>query len=254
MFNWKPDPAGERLKRALEGQDGSDAWRALGEPRLRLRDVAMRFLVRNSQETENIIVIHKSPPLLTIMKALNGYSNNVFQPLSNHIGGPEAVETIVRKRLPSEWQSEVIITNAAGAGETNRLSPRATVAILWELRQQLHQLGKDLPDVLPVNGLDQGTLRTRLDEAPYRGRIVGKTGTFGSVGAASLAGVLRTPKHGHVAFAILNRGVAVPEARARQDQFVRALIDATQAQSWDYAVDEKPIHAEAKVELARGGG
>ena len=248
IFNWRADPAGHKLKRALQGLDGAEAWAALGEPRLRLRDVAVRFLATEAQRDGSVAVVHSSPPLLTVLKALNGYSNNVFHQLSNRIGGPRAVETIMRERLPSGWQSEVTITNAAGAGDSNRLSPRAAVAILRELRRQLRERGKDLPDVLPVNGFDRGTLRKRLVEAGYRGCIVGKTGTSGAVGASALTGVLRTPKYGYVAFAILNSWVPVPEARMRQDAFLRALIDATHAQPWDYAVDDKPIHAEARVD------
>ena len=157
------------------------------------------------------------------MKALNGYSNNVFHLLSDRIGGPQAVEAIARKHLPSTFSSEVIITNAAGAGEANRLSPRAAVAILWELRKKMRGLGKDLPAVLPVNGRDRGTLERRLSNDRYRGCIVGKTGTSGSVGASALVGVLRTDRYGQVAFAILNSWLPVPEARQRQDAFLRSL-------------------------------
>ncbi len=249
MFNWQADPGSVRLRRALQGLDGAEAWAAIGEPPSRLSQVALRFLNGAPQRSPGrVIAEHHSPPLLTIVKALNGYSNNVFHLLSDRIGGPQAVEAAMRKRLPAAQQAEVIITNAAGAGDSNRMSPRAAVAILWELRRQLRGLGMDLPSVLPVNGLDDGTLKNRLDEADYRARIVGKTGTFGSVGATALVGVMRTPKHGHVAFAVLNSWVPVPEARRRQDAFLRALIDATDAEPWEYVRNDKPIHAEASVD------
>ena len=32
IFNWKADPEGRRLKRALEGLDGGEAWRSIGMP------------------------------------------------------------------------------------------------------------------------------------------------------------------------------------------------------------------------------
>jgi D-alanyl-D-alanine carboxypeptidase/D-alanyl-D-alanine-endopeptidase (penicillin-binding protein 4) len=248
IFNWKADPTGQRLKRALQGLDGSEAWAAIGEPASRLKEVALRFAAGRSQLTSSKVLIeNRSPPLTTIIKALNGYSNNVFHLLSDSIGGPQAVEAIVRKHLPPALYSEITIANAAGAGELNLLSPRAAVAILWELRKQLRAHGKDLPSVLPVNGLDAGTLRKRLGEGHYRGCIVGKTGTFGSVGATALVGVLRTGKYGHVAFAVLNSWLPVPEARRRQDDFLRALIDATEAKPWDYVPEEKPIFAEARI-------
>ena len=97
------------------------------------------------------------------------------------------------------------------------------------------------------NGRDRGTLERRLSNDRYRGCIVGKTGTSGSVGASALVGVLRTDRYGQVAFAILNSWLPVPEARQRQDAFLRALIDATDAKPWDYVPRNKPIFDEAQV-------
>jgi D-alanyl-D-alanine carboxypeptidase/D-alanyl-D-alanine-endopeptidase (penicillin-binding protein 4) len=248
IFNWKADAAGHRLKRALQGLDGGEAWVSMGEKSSRLKTVALRFAGGRPQSaSRRILLANFSPPLLKIVKALNGYSNNVFHLLSDRIGGPPAVEAMMRRQLPPAFASEVTIANAAGGGEVNRLSPRAAVAILWRLRKQLRGFGKDLPDVLPVNGLDAGTLKRRLDEERYRASIVGKTGTFGSVGACALTGVLRTRKYGDVAFAVLNSWLPVPEARRRQDAFLRALIDATGAEPWAYVPDEKPISEEASV-------
>ena len=251
IFNWKTDPMGQRLKRALQGLDGGEAWAATGGPSLPLKKAALQFGAGGLQQTSGKVLIeNRSPPLIRIVKALNGYSNNVFHLLSDRIGGPRAVEALMRKHLSPALQSEITITNGAGAGESNRLSPRAAVAILWELRKELRAHGKDLPSVLPVNGLDAGTLKKRLSEDPYRGRIAGKTGTFGSVGASALVGVLHTAKYGDVAFAVLNSWVAVPEARRRQDVFLRALIDATDAKPWDYVPNENPIFTEATVKAS----
>jgi D-alanyl-D-alanine carboxypeptidase/D-alanyl-D-alanine-endopeptidase (penicillin-binding protein 4) len=248
LFNWKTDPKGQRLKRALQGLDGGEAWAAISEPSAQGKKVTLRFLAGAPQPTSGkALVENRSPPLITIVKALNGYSNNVFHLVSDRIGGPQKVEALARRHLPAALRSEVTITNGAGAGETNRLSPRAAVAILWALRKELRAHGKDLPSALPVNGLDVGTLKHRLTEDAYRARIVGKTGTFGSVGASALVGVLRTAKYGDVAFAVLNSWVPVPEARRRQDKFLRALIDATGAKPWDYAPGGKPIFAGATV-------
>lgn len=249
IFNWKPDPTGDRLKRALQGLDGAEAWAAIGAPPAQLKVAALRFDAKASpQIAGKALATNHSPPLMTIVKALNGYSNNVFHLLSDRIGGPQAVEAIARKHLPAALSSEVTITNAAGAEELNRLSPRAAVGLIWELRKQLRVSGKDLTDALPVNGLDDGTLKRRLDEVPYHARIVGKTGTFGSVGSSDLVGVLHTKKYGDVAFAVLNSWLPVPEARERQDAFLRALIDATGAEPWPYKRDEKSPLENASVD------
>jgi D-alanyl-D-alanine carboxypeptidase/D-alanyl-D-alanine-endopeptidase (penicillin-binding protein 4) len=162
--------------------------------------------------------------LRDVVKALNGYSNNVFHQFSDTIGGPARVEAVARSVVGPEQSGEIRLDNGAGAGTTNRLSPRVTVAILDALAAELAGHGLDLTDVLPVSGIDAGTLRDRLDDGGLRGALVGKTGTYGSVGACALAGVVATQRWGRVTFAILNRDVAVPEARRRQDAFVRALV------------------------------
>jgi len=248
-FNWRSDDHGRRLKRALQGLDGANAWDAIGEPRARLRAMGLDFAAKPvAPPSGQTLLVHHSPTLRAIVKALNGYSNNVFHPLSNRIGGPGVVESLMRARIPASWRSEVIITNAAGAGESNRMSPRAAVAILWELGKELREHELRFPDVLPVNGLDAGTLGDRLNDEPYRARVAGKTGTYGSVGASALAGVLRTPEHGEVAFAVLNSWVPVPEARQRQDAFVRALIETLAAQPWDHVTNDEPLFRRARIE------
>lgn len=249
MFNWQPDPQARRLKRALQGLDGLPAWLALGEPRSRLSSVGLRLHgEQTSLRSGETLAVHRSPPLRTIVKALNGYSNNVFHGMADHVGGAAAVETSMREHVAAALRSEITITNGAGAGESNRLSPRAAVAILWELERELSKHELRLVDALPVNGMDTGTLQDRLDTPPYRARVVGKTGTYGSVGASALAGVLRAPAYGEVAFAILNSWVPVPEARQRQDAFVRSLIEAVHATAWDYAPNQQPIFADARIE------
>ncbi len=142
---------------------------------------------------------------------------------------------MARAAVPREWADEIVIDNAAGAGETNRMSPRAAVALLDALAREATRHGLTLTDLLPVSGIDPGTLEERFDDDPTtRGLLVGKTGTFGSVGASGLAGVLSTPDHGAVTFAVLHHGLAVPEARQRQDAFVRALARALHAEPWPY--------------------
>jgi D-alanyl-D-alanine carboxypeptidase/D-alanyl-D-alanine-endopeptidase (penicillin-binding protein 4) len=195
------------------------------------------------------LVVYRSPPLRTIVKALNGYSNNVFHPLADAIGGPHAVQALARAAVPADIApEEIVIDNGAGAETTNRLSPRAAVAILTALGRTLAALGLDYPDVLPVSGMDAGTLAERLDTGGLRAAVVGKTGTYGDVGASALVGVLRTAHHGRVRFAILNAWLPVPEARRRQDAFVRALIAREEAEPWPYVPDPRSPLSAASVE------
>jgi D-alanyl-D-alanine carboxypeptidase/D-alanyl-D-alanine-endopeptidase (penicillin-binding protein 4) len=107
-----------------------------------------------------------------------------------------------------------------------------------------------LIDILPVAGIDEGTLRNRLNSAGETGRIVGKTGTFGSYGASALVGAIATSDRGTVYFAILNHGVPVPEARRRQDRFVRALLAHLHSIQWQYQPEARPAVALAEVASA----
>jgi len=250
LFDWRPDPDGRALRSALAGHIAADAWRAAVPDGTPSAD-ALRFDGMRADDAASPppLAVHRSPPLRTIVKALNGYSNNVFHPLSDAVGGPHAVQAIARAAVPEGIApDEIVIDNAAGAQTTNRLSPRAAVAILAALGRTLARLGLDYPDVLPVSGMDHGTLAERLDAGGLRGAVVGKTGSYGDVGASALVGVLRTPRHGRVRFAILNAWVPVPEARRRQDAFVRALIAAEDAQPWPYVPDPRPPVSAATVD------
>ncbi|HXJ36378.1 MAG TPA: D-alanyl-D-alanine carboxypeptidase [Candidatus Eisenbacteria bacterium] len=247
LFNWQPDPGGVRLLRALRGADGAEAWAALGDPQT-LAAVALRFSPgrKTAGSADDLLVTLRSPILLHVLKTLSGYSNNVYHYASDAIGGPHAVETIAKAHVSPELRDQIVIDNGAGAGTTNRLSPRVAVALLRALEHTLVAQHHELVDVLPVSGVDPGTLKDRLLD--HRRYVVGKTGTFGSVGASGLAGILRSKRYGTVAFAVLNHNVPVPDARARQDAFVRALIDATDAEAWPYDTPMRPTYLEAIVE------
>jgi D-alanyl-D-alanine carboxypeptidase/D-alanyl-D-alanine-endopeptidase (penicillin-binding protein 4) len=249
LFDWQPDPDGKHLRRVLGGQEGAEAWAAVssGAAATPLSEAALHFDGHGgTSATGETLAVHRSPPLLHVVKVLGGYSNNVFHYASDAIGGPVAVQRIARLRVPNEMREEIVIENGAGAGTTNRISPRAAVALLDALAEELAKSSHGLTDALPVSGIDPGTLQDRFPET--RGFVVGKTGTFGSVGASALAGALRTKRYGTVRFAVLNHGIAVPEARAMQDAFVRALIAATDAQAWPYATPTRPAYLDAEVE------
>jgi D-alanyl-D-alanine carboxypeptidase/D-alanyl-D-alanine-endopeptidase (penicillin-binding protein 4) len=259
LFDWKPDPGGRAFRRALEGRSGQAAWpavRALRPDAGALGDVALVFgerPVAGGSPSPRPLVVHRSPPLVRVVKALNCYSNNVFHPLSERIGGPAEVERVARARVPAEMRDEVRIDDAAGGGTTNRLSPRAAVALLDALARALRTYDLSLPHVLPVAGVDPGTLERRLEDPATRGAVVAKTGTIGSLGASALAGVARTARWGEVTFAVLNHGLPVPEAQRRQDAFVRALLAAGGAEPWPWERRDAPVFAAAQVTPAPAG-
>jgi len=252
VFNWHPDPDGSRFRLALSGRDGAEAWAAVERTIPwkgpgRLSDAAIAFADQAASDgSVRKILVHRSPPLVRILKWLNDYSNNVFQLLAESIGGAPAVEAIACSHLPPALRGEVTIANAAGAGEGNRMSPRAAVALLRALAAELGRRGLSFVDVLPVSGIDRGTLERRLLD--HRGTVVGKTGTSGEVGASALVGAVRTRRWGIVRFAILDSWVPVADARRRQDAFLRTLIDAGGATPWAYQPISEPPFADARLD------
>jgi len=247
LLNWQPDPTGSRLVRVLGGREGAQAWPAVAQGEaLGATAIVFEGPAPGPPQPERVLAVYRSPPLLHVLKVCNGYSNNVLHFASDAIGGPHVVEAIARDAVPPAFRAEITIDNGAGAGKTNRISPRAAVAILRALDRHVRSIGHDLTELLPVSGVDPGTLEERfLDHRRY---VVGKTGTFGSEGASALVGLLRSPRYGRVAFAVLNHGVPVPAARAKQDAFVRALIDAVGAKPWPYATPTRPTYTLAQVE------
>jgi D-alanyl-D-alanine carboxypeptidase/D-alanyl-D-alanine-endopeptidase (penicillin-binding protein 4) len=254
LFNWKADGLAPRLRRALEGGVAPAAWQAVrahageanGEtPRLRFGQAASA-----PTGPETLLLTHRSQPLLYMLKALNGYSNNIFAPFADAAGGTAAIQTRIRALLPADQQAELVLGDGAGAHPANRMSPRATIAILRALDRELARHDLDLASVMPVAGIDEGTLKKRLAGSNGQGFVVAKTGTYGDYGACALAGALRTQKDGLVYFAILNRGVPIEEARRRQDAYVRVLMKALGAQPWPYVRDDAPAFTRAEIALA----
>jgi D-alanyl-D-alanine carboxypeptidase/D-alanyl-D-alanine-endopeptidase (penicillin-binding protein 4) len=263
-FDWQSDEDGARLRRALSGsispgalatvrafelenQDGSaPSPNSLKPQGIRFEPAATQPGATGPPE-ERPLVIHRSQPLLALAKSLNDYSNNIFKPLADEAGGAASVESVARSAVPAAMRNEVTLGDGAGTDPINRLSPRVTVNLLRALDKELQSSGHALFDILPVAGIDDGTLRHRLDGPEEVGRVVGTTGTYGDYGASALVGAISTTDQGTVYFAILNHGVPVPEARRRQDRFVRSLLAHLHSVPWNYQRDVRPAIARAEV-------
>ncbi|HTW75412.1 MAG TPA: D-alanyl-D-alanine carboxypeptidase [Steroidobacteraceae bacterium] len=272
-FDWQSDPDGARLRRALSGMTPAAAWEAVRALPLRLTQPApplagalsgsappgVEFLPADGAAGSLVPAVAqvggpgevrlqlRSEPLLSMLKALDDYSNNIMAPLADEAGGPGAVQALARSVVPAAMRAEITLGDGAGEDPRNRLSPRAAVKLLRALEARLAATGHALYDVLPVAGIDAGTLQDRLQGPDEAGRVVGKTGTFGSYGASALVGAIRTTDRGTVYFAVIDHGVPVPEARRRQDRFVRVLLARLHSRPWGYRRDARP--AIARVQL-----
>ena len=265
-FDWEPDTDAVRLRQAMSGRASPAAWAAVramnaGDAQVSaspsLTPPAIQFAnadgiaKRDSAAplVERALIVHRSQTLLSLAKSLNDYSNNIFKPLADAAGGAMAVESLARSVVPAAMRSEITLGDGAGTDPRNRLSPRAAVKLLRVLEQDLAGSGHALTDVLPVAGIDQGTLRDRLNAPEDIGRVVGKTGTFGDYGASALIGAIPTSDRGTVYFAILNHGVPVSEARRRQDRFLHVLLARLHSLPWSYQPDARPAIARAEVSI-----
>jgi len=254
LLNWQPDEQGKRLAGVFQGHEPASAWSAVCAARPDAaspgeRPLGLRFLGRvdaGDPDDPGLVLTHRSPALVLMLKSLNCYSNNVFHLLSDRVGGPHAVEETARASLPQELREAVTIDDAAGRGKTNRLSPRAAVAIIDALAAELARQQLTLADVLPIAGRDPGTLQHRL----AGDAVVGKTGTIGSLTVSALAGRARTRRYGDVTFALIDHGIPVDEAHQRQDAFVRAILSEGEARPWSTGGALASL-AESEIEMAR---
>lgn len=166
------------------------------------------------------LAVHTSLPLLRVLKGLNDFSNNwMATVIGDLVGGTDAVERFLKMEVGFK-EDEVQFATPSGLG-ANYISPRGTISMLRKLITYLEGKGLSLENLLPVAGVDQGTLQRRFTDA-YRGAVVAKTGTLSGVSA--LAGVAYTRSRGPLLFVIYNRGGSVPSFRAAQDETIKKLI------------------------------
>jgi D-alanyl-D-alanine carboxypeptidase/D-alanyl-D-alanine-endopeptidase (penicillin-binding protein 4) len=168
---------------------------------------------------------HASSSLRDILFYQKAHSvNQGAERLGESVGGPRAVEQFLVKELGIP-QKDISISHASGL-DINRITPRATVALFRELVFWLNLRNMQPQDVLPVAGVDAGTLQRRFTGEEYRGAIVGKTGTLPATegGVSTLAGIAYTRDHGPVIFAIFNTKGPVTTYRKLQDDLMKGFI------------------------------
>lgn len=163
---------------------------------------------------------HESAPLREIVKVTMAYSNNFLsERLGDMVGGPYRVAQIAQQGA-GVLPQELSIQTASGLG-INRVTPRAMMKVMRALRNELARWKMSFTDIMPVAGVDKGTLEGRFDTDFARGSVVGKTGTLGKTdgGVSALAGEVST-RNGRLLFVIFNQRGSVPRFRSFQNNFV----------------------------------
>jgi D-alanyl-D-alanine carboxypeptidase/D-alanyl-D-alanine-endopeptidase (penicillin-binding protein 4) len=122
-----------------------------------------------------------------------------------------------------------VICDGSGFSRNDRVSPRAMVTLLQAVLKRPDS--KVLLDALPISGVD-GTLSKRLKDAPYRGRILGKTGYI--KGVSCLSGyVLDAQGKPAIAYSVLLNGCEISRARQTEEMVCRALVDMLDGKTKD---------------------
>jgi serine-type D-Ala-D-Ala carboxypeptidase/endopeptidase (penicillin-binding protein 4) len=163
---------------------------------------------------------HESAPLREIVKVTMCYSNNFLaERLGDMVGGPYRVAQLSQQGAGVSAQ-EFILQTSSGLG-INRVTPKAMMKLLRALRGELAKHKMTFADIMPVAGVDKGTLEGRFDTDFSRGSVVGKTGTLGNTdgGVSALAGEIST-RNGPLLFVIFNQKGSVPRFRAFQNSYV----------------------------------
>ena len=167
-----------------------------------------------------LLFTHESTPMRDIVKVMMCYSNNfVAERLGDMVGGPYAVARLVQQNAGVQ-PYEFSLATASGLG-INRVTPNAMMKLLRILRTDLGRYKMTFADIMPVAGLDRGTLENRFDTDFASGSVVGKTGTLGQTdgGASALAGEINT-RNGKLLFVIFNQRGSVARFRSFQNNYV----------------------------------
>jgi D-alanyl-D-alanine carboxypeptidase/D-alanyl-D-alanine-endopeptidase (penicillin-binding protein 4) len=235
-FDWSAKHSGEMFRDALDAAKRSaSATRAWLDERTLIGD-------NNSMSSVPSVVVngeveigtapagavpmltHKSSKLVDVLKALLCYSNNFMaERIGDGLGGPEAISAQLTKRLGLN-PDELSLASTSGVG-VNRVTPRAMMKVLRALREELAKNKLALSDILPVAGIDPGTLEDRYTDPQERGSVVAKTGTLIRTdgGASSLVGQMKTKSGRIVLFVIMNQHGNVVRFRQNQDTIVTSI-------------------------------
>ena len=120
------------------------------------------------------------------------------------------------------------------------MTPRAMMKILRGLRNELQKNKLAASDIMPVAGIDPGTLEDRFTGPAWEGSVIAKTGTLARTdgGASSLVGQMRTKNGGTLLFVIMNQRGSVLRFRSNQDYLV---MQVQNSRGGPLAFNYKPV-------------
>jgi D-alanyl-D-alanine carboxypeptidase/D-alanyl-D-alanine-endopeptidase (penicillin-binding protein 4) len=195
-----------------------------------------------------LLFSHESAPMREIIKATLCFSNNFLsERLGDMLGGPYAVAKIVQQNTGVTPDQFSIVTSS-GLG-VNRVTAAAMMKLLRTLRSDLATYKMTFADIMPVAGVDKGTLENRFDTDFSAGSLVGKTGTLGNTdgGVSALAGEVNT-RSGKLLFVIFNQRGSVPRFRTFQNSYISTIQGQLGGPA---AMNYKPVSLDVRLARSR---
>ena len=192
-----------------------------------------------------VLLSHKSSKLTSILKVLLCYSNNFMaERIGDGLGGVDSVRRQLSMRLGIPLE-QLHLASLSGLG-VNRVTPRAMMKIMRALRIELQRYRMTPAEIMPVAGVDPGTLEDRFTGPAWRGSVIAKTGTLIRTdgGASSLVGQMRTARGEVLLFVIFNQRGSVLRFRANQDYLV---MQAQNTRGGPRAFPYKPLTLTMKL-------
>lgn len=183
--------------------------------------VAGKFVVGAVAPNAKLLLTQKSSRLVDILKVLLCYSNNFMAArIGDTLGGPESVRQQLISLLGIS-PDQLKLASSSGLG-VNRVSPRVMMKIYRALRLELQKNHLSPSDILPVAGIDPGTLQERFAGPTWKGSVIAKTGTLAHTdgGASALVGQMRAANGEVLLFVIFNQRGSVVRFRENQDYLV----------------------------------
>ncbi len=250
-FSWSARGSGGLLYDTLDSSlRSAEALRAWTYERTALADLASlktipslavmgEVSVGPAAPGAKLLLTHKSSKLRDVLKVLLCYSNNFMaERIGDSLGGRETVMRQLTTSLalqPEEFQ----LASLSGLG-VNRVTPRAMMKVFRALRSELQKYRLTPSDIMPVAGIDPGTLEERFTGPAWKGSVIAKTGTLTRTdgGASSLVGQMRTRSGETLLFVILNQRGNVVRFRSNQDYLV---MQVQNSRGGPRAFDYKPL-------------
>lgn len=159
------------------------------------------------------LLSHHSLPLAELLKKMNLYSNTwMTKIINNALGG----DFIVAQKAAQLAQIPAVEIQLGGS---DRISPRAAVAMFLAIERYLQDYNMTVADVFAIIGQDKGILEKR-SLPPF---AVVKSGIWENISA--LAGALPTQQQDTVWFAIMNIGQPWEQSEIEQEQLLTKLVN-----------------------------